>query len=324
MRRLLLCTGAGVLLGVLAAQVLAKPAIYPLSIFGRRLSPAWIKFDKDAVQAWDLKELYDRVDDKEEFHAMVLTNEVHGHIGPWSVLGCKMAMRAMDLLSARHLAMTAISEGGTSLEGGAVTDGLALGGGCTIGLGTLRVSGGPPSLAATFLHEDQAVRLEIEPPLVAALRDSVAAIETETGGDQTTQYWKRLRVLGIHVWEKWDRDEIFAETWVDAAGLTAVEETPTGKPAGFSLDQNAPNPFNAGTAISFSLPRQTPVTLEVYDVAGQKVRTLLQGEVAGGPTRLTWDGTDDAGRQAAGGVYFYRLVSGDGHLIANRKMCLLK
>ena len=128
-----------------------------------------------------------------------------------------------------------------------------------------------------------------------------------------------MRAFGIEVWEQWDRSEIFEETWVDPASATAVEEAPGARPAEFSLSQNTPNPFNAATTISFSLPQDAHVALELYNVAGQKVRTLLRGEVASGQTRLTWDGKDDVGQAVAGGVYFYRLLSDGERPIAGRK-----
>ena len=135
MRKLLLAAGVGFHLGGLAAGSVAEISFYPLTIFGRRLSPAWMKIDRDMVGASDLRKLYDRIHDREEYHTMVLMNEIHGHIGPWSVLGCKMALRAMDLLDAGPVDMTVVSEGGDEPPGGSVTDGISMGCSSTIGLG---------------------------------------------------------------------------------------------------------------------------------------------------------------------------------------------
>ncbi len=126
------------------------------------------------------------------------------------------------------------------------------------------------------------------------------------------------------MWETYDRSEIFDEEWVDPAYVSAVEEALVAGPGEFALSQNAPNPFNAGTALSFRLPEEAQVELTVYSAAGQPVRTLLRGRVAGGATSLTWDGRDDQGRQVAGGVYFYQLATADGRVAAARKMCLVK
>ena len=324
MKKLLVFAMLGFLAGGLVVGAFARVENYPITIFGRRLSPAWIKFDRGSIGASDVKKLYDRIQNKEEFHAIVLMSEVHAHFDPWAILGCKMALRAMELLDAGYVGMTIVSEAGDELPLGGVTDGMSIGSSCTVGLGLLKLGRGPVKPAATFIYEDRAMRLEARPAVVAAVRDSMLAIEEETGGPDYAQYWMQLRVLGLEVWEQWDQGEIFEEAWVDPSSVTAVEDALVARPQDFSLSQNRPNPFNAATSISFSLPRAEQVELEVYNTAGQKVRTLLRGQVAGGPTSLTWDGRDEAGQEVAGGIYFYRLVSGEGRAPVTRKMCLLK
>ncbi len=83
-----------------------------------------------------------------------------------------------------------------------------------------------------------------------------------------------------------------------------VEEIPD--PA-FHLSQNRPNPFHPRTLIRFSLVTADQATLTIYDTSGRLLRTLLDGPVGQGPTSVEWDGTDDAGRAVASGVYLYRL-----------------
>ena len=69
-----------------------------------------------------------------------------------------------------------------------------------------------------------------------------------------------------------------------------------------------PNPFNPQTTIAFDLPRQTAVSLRVFDVSGRLVRVLLDGEiVTEGRHETVWNGCDDSGRRVASGTYFYRL-----------------
>ncbi len=89
------------------------------------------------------------------------------------------------------------------------------------------------------------------------------------------------------------------------------------------LNQNVPNPFNAGTVISFSLRSDRPVSLVVYDILGRRVRALLSGVQRAGASETSWDGRDDQGRAVATGVYFYRLVV-DGEAPLTRKMVLLR
>ncbi|MBU0984374.1 MAG: T9SS type A sorting domain-containing protein, partial [candidate division Zixibacteria bacterium] len=93
-------------------------------------------------------------------------------------------------------------------------------------------------------------------------------------------------------------------------------------PGSYRLAQNYPNPFNPSTVIDFEIPRQSAVTLIVYNVLGQQVATLAEQDLSAGVHSVTWDGRDDTGGAAASGVYFYRLQAGD--FSAARKMILLQ
>ncbi len=93
-------------------------------------------------------------------------------------------------------------------------------------------------------------------------------------------------------------------------------------PLSFELHQNFPNPFNPTTAISFSLPVTTEVSLEVFNMLGQRVKRLHTGRLSPGTHTYDWDATDGCGRKVANGVYFYRLTS--GRLSQTKKMVLLK
>jgi len=94
-------------------------------------------------------------------------------------------------------------------------------------------------------------------------------------------------------------------------------------PTDFSLDQNYPNPFNPSTRISFSLPKEAPVTLEIFNMLGVKIRTLIAGETKNaGIQTISWDGKDDAGLNMPSGVYLYRIHAGS--FLASKKMTLLK
>jgi subtilisin-like proprotein convertase family protein len=88
------------------------------------------------------------------------------------------------------------------------------------------------------------------------------------------------------------------------------------------LDANYPNPFNPMTTISFALPQATHVQLRVYDLQGKLVATLADGTLTAGRHETIWTGRDDAGRQTASGMYFYRLIA-DGQTRSG-KMLLLK
>jgi PKD repeat protein len=87
-------------------------------------------------------------------------------------------------------------------------------------------------------------------------------------------------------------------------------------PKEFALWQNYPNPFNPETRIVFDMPRPENgsghlVRLEIYNMLGQKIRTLVDEEMAEGRHEVMWDGRDEDGREVTSGVYFYRLRVGD-------------
>ena len=69
----------------------------------------------------------------------------------------------------------------------------------------------------------------------------------------------------------------------------------------------APNPFSERTRLAFELPRDGRVSVDVYDLAGRRLRRLVDDSRSVGPHSVIWNGEDAAGRPAAAGVYFYRL-----------------
>lgn len=89
-----------------------------------------------------------------------------------------------------------------------------------------------------------------------------------------------------------------------------------------SLQQNYPNPFNPETQIRFVLPKPARVKLEVYNLLGQKVVTLLDREMTAGPNTIVWDGKNGKGENVSSGIYFYRLEAGD--LKETKKMIIVR
>ena len=89
-----------------------------------------------------------------------------------------------------------------------------------------------------------------------------------------------------------------------------------------SLQQNYPNPFNPETQIKFALPKPARVKLEVYNLLGQKVVTLIDKEMAAGYNTVVWDGKNEAGENVSSGIYFYRLEAGD--LKETKKMIIVR
>jgi hypothetical protein len=83
-----------------------------------------------------------------------------------------------------------------------------------------------------------------------------------------------------------------------------------------------PNPFNMETNITFGVPRQTQVSLAIYNILGEKVRTLVSGERDAGIHTVRWDSRDESGRLVASGIYFYRLQT--NRSAKTMKMILMK
>ncbi|HPN40962.1 MAG TPA: S8 family serine peptidase [Candidatus Cloacimonadota bacterium] len=89
-----------------------------------------------------------------------------------------------------------------------------------------------------------------------------------------------------------------------------------------ALIGNYPNPFNPSTTISFSLAQSGPVSLEIFNQKGQKVRDLSSGNLPAGEHQLVWNGKDDSGRPVSSGVYYFRMKS--GKFSSSRKMVMMK
>jgi hypothetical protein len=94
------------------------------------------------------------------------------------------------------------------------------------------------------------------------------------------------------------------------------------RPESFSLSQNYPNPFNPETQINYALPQDCDVKVTIYNLLGQRVRTLVDERQSAGYRTVLWDGKDEQGVDVASGVYFYRLKAGD--FVDSKKMLLLK
>lgn len=94
----------------------------------------------------------------------------------------------------------------------------------------------------------------------------------------------------------------------------------------YSLFHNFPNPFNAETQIHYSLSNEAHVRITVCDIKGDVIKAILNDKQTSGEYLLKWDGTDDAGKRMASGVYFYQieLDYGENRLIEAQKMLMLK
>ncbi|UCC43284.1 MAG: T9SS type A sorting domain-containing protein [Candidatus Zixiibacteriota bacterium] len=124
-------------------------------------------------------------------------------------------------------------------------------------------------------------------------------------------------VAGLDVFPDVLPGEILIDNSTDA-GETAGDNLPQE----FELHQNYPNPFNMATRIQFEVPAPDRVRLDIFNVLGQKIVTLVDRECPVGRHIVTWDGFSGTGRAAASGIYFYRLQHRSGTTV--RKMALVK
>ena len=114
-------------------------------------------------------------------------------------------------------------------------------------------------------------------------------------------------------------------------GVTSVADGGESVPRAFSLAQNYPNPFNPTTTINYTVAKTSRIKLNVYNIMGQHVRSLLADETqSAGTYSLQWDGRNDLGSQVASGTYIYRIevkdpeTNGARQFVRSRKMLLLK
>ena len=112
----------------------------------------------------------------------------------------------------------------------------------------------------------------------------------------------------------------------DGSVIRSIDRTNSSEikaiPVRFALQQNFPNPFNPSTEIRFDLPENDNVILEVYNMMGQKIKTLASGNMSPGYHSIIWNGTNDAGAKVATGMYFYSINTSNFQAI--KKMLFLK
>jgi len=152
------------------------------------------------------------------------------------------------------------------------------------------------------------------------------------GGYDLTEKDKTL--FSIYRYEKngWEKQVSFLDENSICAKVTSLgvyrlvydakQEHLTGIPKTYQLSQNYPNPFNPQTTIKYDLPDPGNVNIAVYNILGQKVKTLADEYQEAGYKQVSWDGKDDGGREVASGIYFYKIKTIGFE--KTKKMVLLK
>jgi hypothetical protein len=145
---------------------------------------------------------------------------------------------------------------------------------------------------------------------------TLTAVTTENPHHSLTYVYNRTEREGLrHIRTAPDFDSY---TVALSGGASSGLDVPTE----YSLDQNYPNPFNPTTEIPLALPVPARVSLRVYNVLGQEVRTLVDGPMDAGFHTVTWDGRSSSGGLVSSGVYFYRVET--DQFTETKKMLMLK
>ena len=113
-----------------------------------------------------------------------------------------------------------------------------------------------------------------------------------------------------------DEIDLGAYEWQGQVGVEDLVESPI-----ISIS-NYPNPFNPETTISYSIAKAAKVKLDIYNLKGQLVKTLVNKELNAGSHSVNWDGKDMNDRSVSSGVYFYRLTTPD--FTQSKKMIMMK
>lgn len=142
--------------------------------------------------------------------------------------------------------------------------------------------------------------------------------DLSTYENQTVQIRFRFASDGYVTEEGWYVDDINMTSTSSPTGVDEQEDSPRV----FALGQNSPNPFNPVTVIQYQLPRAEHVRIDVFNIAGKLVTTLINERQDAGRRSVTWNGTDSDGERVASGVYLYRMEAGEH--VSRKAMVLLK
>jgi len=140
-------------------------------------------------------------------------------------------------------------------------------------------------------------------------------------GERATLNIKNYQVMDIHTGNM--DDGIIVPRGIEYAIIT-IGNTEFEDNDNFDIItiNNYPNPFNPVTKLSFSLPVEAAIEISIYNLKGQKVKTIAKGEFTAGTQQVTWDGNDNNNKQVSSGIYMYRLET--SNKVVSRKMILMR
>ena len=147
----------------------------------------------------------------EEWKACLLTNELHRHLGIYSLIGAKMGIRAREILEAPFDTLEVISHAGSNPPQSCMNDGLQVSTGASLGRGTIQVSEEQPSPEAWFLYDDVKLKMKLKTEIWERIKEDISGLVREYGA-LSPEYFTEVRSLSIRYWKDLDRRHIFDET----------------------------------------------------------------------------------------------------------------
>lgn len=145
----------------------------------------------------------------EEWKAVVLTNELHHHMGLWSIVGAKMGIRAREILNAPFDKVEVVSSAGSKPPYSCLNDGLQVSTGASLGRGTIKVvNAGQPSVNFTYVEKKLTMKAKEE---IVKEIDKVIKDCSDRYIFQSPRYFQELDKISIEYWLKWERSGIFDE-----------------------------------------------------------------------------------------------------------------
>ena len=145
----------------------------------------------------------------EEWKATLLTNELHRHLGLWSIIGAKMGIRAREILGAPADAIDVVSFAGYKPPWSCINDGLQVSTGSSLARGTISVAHiGKP--VAIFVYKQRQVTLKVKPEIVKTVRRVIKEL-SDKYEFQSKRYFHELNKISVQYWLEWDRKKLFEE-----------------------------------------------------------------------------------------------------------------
>ncbi|MFO8234764.1 MAG: nucleoside hydrolase [Bacteroidales bacterium] len=164
------------------------------SLYKKELRP----FAKTVINKYGLK----------EWKAAVMTTEIHGHIGIYSIIGAKMGVRALEYFRALPENLHIQSYTGNKPPLSCMNDGLQVSSGCTFGNGSFKITGNQNLPEAVIGYKNQEIRIQLEIQYLKEIQKIISR-EKEAHGLDSQKYWENIKKEALKIWEDWDRKEIF-------------------------------------------------------------------------------------------------------------------